>query len=146
MANGYQALRDGTLYSYLVNRHWSAAARDSYTYVNVADESIALPWPIPLGRAEISEADRLHPRLADVTPMAPRATVVVGATGQLGRALMTALPDATGLARPGFDLSDDRSIDAVDWSQVGLIINAAAHTDVDGPRHPRGDATAGRST
>jgi len=131
VANGYQTLRDGTLYSYLVNRHWSAAARDSYTYVNLADETIAIAWPIPLEEAEVSEADRLHPRLPDVTPMAPRPTVVVGANGQLGRALMTALPDAVGLARPGFDLGDERCLDSVDWTQVGLIINAAAHTDVD---------------
>lgn len=138
VANGYQALADGTIYSYLVNRHWSPEARDRYTYVNVADETLALPWPIPLERAELSEADRAHPRLADITPMPPRATVVVGANGQLGRALLRALPGAVGLARPTFDLLDEATLESVDWGQVGLIVNAAGYTDVDRAETPGG--------
>jgi dTDP-4-dehydrorhamnose 3,5-epimerase len=70
--------------------------------------------------------------------MAPKKTVVVGANGQLGRALMALLPDAVGLARPGFDLADEASLDAVAWSQVGLIVNAAAYTAVDAAETEQG--------
>ena len=44
------------------------AAKESYTFVNLADETLAINWPIPLEQAELSEADKTHPRLADVTP------------------------------------------------------------------------------
>ena len=131
VANGYQALEPDTVYSYLVNDHWSPAARDSYTYLNLADETAAIEWPIPLAQAEISAADQAHPRLADVTPMAPKRTVVVGASGQLGQALLRTFPDATPLRRPEFDLTDPTTVAAVPWSQVGLIINASAYTAVD---------------
>ncbi len=99
VANGYQALEADTTYSYLVNDHWSPAARESYTYLNLADETAAIAWPIPLSEAIVSAADLAHPRLADVTPMAPRRTVITGATGQLGRALQAVLPDAVALGR-----------------------------------------------
>lgn len=131
VANGYQALAPDTVYSYLVNEHWSPHARGSYTYLNLADETVAIDWPIPLSQAEISAADAAHPRLADVTPMAPKRTVVVGCKGQLGRALTALLPDALGLDLPEFDLRDPGSLAAVPWGQVGTIINAAAYTAVD---------------
>ncbi|SHJ87418.1 dTDP-4-dehydrorhamnose 3,5-epimerase [Tessaracoccus bendigoensis DSM 12906] len=131
VANGYQALAPDTVYSYLVNEHWTPEARDSYTYLNLADPTIAIPWPISLLQAEVSDADREHPSLCDVTPMAPRSIVVVGANGQLGRALMAMLPDAVGLTRPDFDLSDAETLDTVRWGDVGLIVNAAAYTAVD---------------
>ena len=53
VGNAFQTLEDETAYSYLVNDHWSPAARDSYTFVNLADETLAIDWPIPLddGRA-----------------------------------------------------------------------------------------------
>ncbi|MFT4296494.1 MAG: bifunctional dTDP-4-dehydrorhamnose 3,5-epimerase family protein/NAD(P)-dependent oxidoreductase [Micropruina sp.] len=138
VANGYQALQAGTVYSYLVNDHWSPQARSSYTYLNLADETVAIPWPIPLEQAEISAADAAHPRLAEVTPMAPKRTVVVGAGGQLGRALVDLLPDALPLRRPEFDLTDPATLDAVPWSQVGLIVNASAYTAVDAAETEQG--------
>ena len=131
VANGYQALAPDTVYSYLVNEHWSPDARGSYTYLNLADETVAIDWPIPLAQAEISAADAAHPRLADVTPMAPKRTVVVGCKGQLGRALTALLPGSLGLDLPEFDLRDPAAIASVPWGQVGTIINAAAYTSVD---------------
>ncbi|GAA0336130.1 sugar nucleotide-binding protein [Micropruina glycogenica] len=131
VANGYQALAPDTVYSYLVNEHWSPDARGSYTYLNLADETVAIDWPIPLSQAEISAADAAHPRLADVTPMAPKRTVVVGCKGQLGRALTALLPGSLGLDLPEFDLRDPAAIASVPWGQVGTIINAAAYTSVD---------------
>ena len=131
VANGYQALEDGTAYTYLVNDHWSPEARASYTYLNLADETAAIAWPIPLSEAEISDADKAHPRLADVVPMKPARTVVLGAKGQLGQSLMAILPDATGIDRDELDLSDSEAVQAVNWNGVGTIINAAAYTAVD---------------
>jgi dTDP-4-dehydrorhamnose 3,5-epimerase-like enzyme len=63
VGNAFQTLVGGTAYSYLVNDHWSAAARESYTFVNLADDDLAISWPIPLAQAELSPADRGHPRL-----------------------------------------------------------------------------------
>jgi dTDP-4-dehydrorhamnose 3,5-epimerase len=103
VGNGYQALADGTTYTYLVNEHWSAAAKSSYTFANLADPQIGIDWPIPLERAELSEADKHHPALADVTPFKPARTVVIGSNGQLGNSLRPLLPDAD---FPGMDEID----------------------------------------
>ena len=48
--------------------------------------------------------------------MAAKRTVVVGAKGQLGRALTALLPDALGLDLPEFDLRDP---DAIGGRAVG---------------------------
>jgi len=140
VANGYQALQDDTVYSYLVNDHWSPDARSQYTYVNVADETADIPWPIPLDRATISDADAAHPRLADVVPMKPRRTLIVGAKGQLGLALQALLPDADAIDVDELDLTDDAAVAAFGWSRYGTIINAAAYTAVDRAETPEGRA------
>src|SRR5690606_28351009 len=92
VGNSYQTLVADVDYSYLVNDHWSPEA--TYTMLNLADESVAIDWPIPLERAEISDKDRAHPRLDEVVPVLPRRTLVLGAGGQLGRALARRFPDA----------------------------------------------------
>src|SRR5699024_9118611 len=61
VANGFQALEDNTAYSYLVSDHWSPDA--DYTAVNLD----LISWP--LTPTEISDKDRNHPQLVDVTPM-----------------------------------------------------------------------------
>ncbi|MGV8846986.1 sugar nucleotide-binding protein [Tessaracoccus sp.] len=131
VANSYQVLVDATAYSYLVNDHWSAEKLSDYAYLNLADETLAIRWPIPLTEATLSTADLTHPRLADVKPVQGRGTVVIASNGQLGRALMARIPGAVGLQRPTFDLSDPGSLASVDWSRIGTIINAAAYTAVD---------------
>lgn len=128
VGNAYQTLEDGTTYSYLVNEHWSPAARSEYTYLNLADETVAIPWPVPLDRATVSEADRLHPRLAEVSPFAAPRTLVLGAGGQLGRALAQALPGARAVTRKELDLS---ALDEWDWRGYDVVVNAAAYTAVD---------------
>jgi dTDP-4-dehydrorhamnose 3,5-epimerase len=142
VGNAFQTLEDETAYSYLVNDHWSPVAKDSYTFVNLADEILAIDWPIPLDQAELSAADQAHPRLADVTPMAPRPTLIIGANGQLGRALSAALPDAVAVGRNELDLADPRSLAAFDFSPYAVIINAAAHTKVDAAETPEGRPAA----
>ncbi|KQT92245.1 dTDP-4-dehydrorhamnose reductase [Marmoricola sp. Leaf446] len=137
VGNAYQTLEPATAYSYLVNAHWSAAARASYTFLNVADETAAVPWPIPLDRAELSQADLAHPRLAEVRPFPARRSVVLGAGGQVGRALAALLPDAVALTRTDLDLTGDLD-EAYDWDTVDVVYNAAAHTGVDAAETPEG--------
>ncbi len=138
VANSYQTLADDTVYSYLVNDHWSEQARSSYSYLNLADETVAVAWPIPLSAAVISEADSAHPRLAEARPVPAKQTVIIGAGGQLGRALRALLPAAVGLDLPDFDVTAAETVAAYPWSQVGVIINAAAYTAVDAAETPEG--------
>lgn len=138
VANSFQTLEDGTAYTYLVNDHWSPDAK--YTNVNLLDKTIAIPWPLPL--AEVSDKDKAHPQLADVTPVPAKRTVIIGADGQLGRALCALLPDALALTRAELDLTDPSSYDAVPWRDVDTVINAAAYTNVDGAETPEGRKSA----
>ena len=142
VANGFQTLEPATSYSYLVNAHWSAERKKDYTFVNLADPTLAIAWPIPLEQAERSQADRDHPVLADVAPMRARPTLIVGAGGQLGRALAEAMPDAVAWTRAELDLADPAAVAAVDWGRFGAVVNAAAHTAVDAAETPQGRAAA----
>nr|WP_183341098.1 bifunctional dTDP-4-dehydrorhamnose 3,5-epimerase family protein/NAD(P)-dependent oxidoreductase [Microlunatus antarcticus] len=142
VGNAFQTLEDATAYSYLVNDHWSAAAKDSYTFLNLADETVDIAWPIPLADAELSDADRHHPRLAQVTPMPPRPMLVVGAHGQLGRALTAAFPGAVAVGRDVLDLADPASVAAFDLAPYGVVVNAAAYTAVDAAETPDGRTSA----
>lgn len=142
VANAYQTLEPNTAYSYLVNAHWSPDA--SYTFVNMADETVAINWPIPLDQAIVSDKDKGHPRLDAVTPIAAKQprVLVTGAGGQLGRALMAQLPQAgfiaTGVDLAELNIGDSAAVDAFDWSRVDVIINAAAWTNVDGAETAEG--------
>jgi len=138
VGNAFQTLADETVYSYLVNDHWSLAAKDSYTFCNLADETLAIAWPIPLAQAELSEADKNHSRLVDVTPMRQPKRLVIGAGGQLGRALLAAWPGATGLGMEDLDLTDAAAVAALDLSGYGVVVNAAAYTAVDAAETDRG--------
>lgn len=132
VGNSYQTLEPDTAYTYLVNDHWSPDA--SYSFLNLADESAAIAWPIPLSDVEISEKDLAHPRLADVTPIAARKILVVGAGGQLGTALretFAAAPNVEWTTRADFDLGADDLHSARRWRDYDTIINAAAYTAVD---------------
>lgn len=60
-----------------------------------------------------------------------KETIIIGAHGQLGRALANVFRDAEQVDRDTFDMSDPSITDARDWSKYGLILNAAAYTAVD---------------
>ncbi|MBC7639066.1 MAG: sugar nucleotide-binding protein, partial [Rhodoferax sp.] len=113
-----------------------------------ADPTAAIDWPIPLAEAEISDKDRTNPALGDVTPMAPRTTLVVGARGQLGRALVAAIPGAVGVDLPGtgadhgLDVTDLAAVDAWPWHEHDVVVNAAAYTAVDAAETPEGRVAA----
>jgi dTDP-4-dehydrorhamnose reductase len=136
VGNSYQTLDPDTAYTYLVNDHWSADAE--YTFLNLADETVAIDWPIPLDQVEISAKDMAHPRLADVTPMPPRRTLVLGGNGQLGRALRAVLPDAEFTTRADFDVTDPAAFSSRHWKDYDVVINAAAYTAVDLAETPQG--------
>lgn len=137
VANAFQTLEEHTVYSYLVTEHWSSNATGNYLYVNLADPDVGMDWPIDLDRAIVSEKDRNHPHLADISPLPAKKTLILGANGQLGRALRLALPDALALGRSEFDLNQVTS-DSLDWSQFQTVINAAAYTQVDAAETPEG--------
>ena len=144
VGNSFQALEDGTAYTYLVDAHWSLELKKTYTFVNLADPQLGIEWPIPLSEATISEADRHHPMLADVVPMAPRRTLVTGCNGQLGRAVRT-LAEERGLLGAfdfcdidTFDMSDPEAYGQYDWDLYGTVINCGAYTAVDRAETPEG--------
>ncbi|MGH3690512.1 MAG: sugar nucleotide-binding protein [Microbacterium sp.] len=143
VGNSYQTLEPDTAYVYLVNDHWSADAE--YSFLNLADETAAVQWPIPLTEVEISAKDLAHPRLADVAPITAKKTLVIGANGQLGRALRACLGDAAEyeyVGREEFDLADPSFVSSRRWRDYATIINAAAYTAVDLAETPEGRADA----
>ncbi|MEV4774281.1 bifunctional dTDP-4-dehydrorhamnose 3,5-epimerase family protein/NAD(P)-dependent oxidoreductase [Microbacterium sp. LWH12-1.2] len=143
VGNSYQTLEANTAYTYLVNDHWSADA--AYSNLNLADETAAIAWPIPLADVEISAKDVAHPRLADITPVPPQKTLIIGANGQLGLALRELFGDAARYeyaARDSLDLADSAFASARRWRDYDTIINAAAYTAVDDAETPDGRATA----
>ena len=145
VGNAFQALEDGTVYTYLVNAHWSPELKRTYTFVNLADPTLGIEWPIPLDACELSEADKHHPYLADALPMAPRRTLVCGCNGQLGRAVR-AMAEERGLVGfdycdiDTFDLGDPAAYEGIDWSLYGTVINCGAYTAVDRAETPEGRA------
>ncbi|SDH48911.1 sugar nucleotide-binding protein [Microbacterium pygmaeum] len=139
VGNSYQTLDPDTAYTYLVNDHWSPEA--TYTFLNLADETAAIDWPISLDSVEISPKDLAHPRLSDVEPMPPRKTLVLGAAGQLGRALRAEWGESAAIeyaTREDFDLTADDLASKRRWRDYGAVINAAAYTAVDLAETPAG--------
>jgi dTDP-4-dehydrorhamnose reductase len=140
VGNSYQTLEDGVAYTYLVNDHWRPGT--SYPALHLGDETAAIPWPIPLDQCEISEKDLANPRLDAVTPMAPKKTLIIGALGQLGRALAQVFPRADQVDHAELDLTDAAAVAAWPWHAYGLVLNAAAYTAVDAAETPEGRRAA----
>jgi dTDP-4-dehydrorhamnose 3,5-epimerase len=136
VGNAFQTLSDGLVYNYLVNDHWNTAAQ--YAGVNVADPALAIDWPIPLGDSIVSEKDLALPGLNAVAPILPPKTLILGANGQLGRALRQVFPDAAGVDIDTLDLGDPAQFDAWNWGEYQVVINAAAWTAVDAAETPEG--------
>ncbi len=67
---------------------------------------------------------------------------MLGAGGQVGRALAEALPEATALTRAEFDIA---AVGKPDWSGFDVVVNAAAYTDVDGAETVDGRVAAWRA-
>ena len=63
---------------------------------------------------------------------------IVGANGQLGTALRMIYPNAQSADIAELDITNRESVDAYNWSNIDIIINAAAYTNVDGAETPEG--------
>lgn len=149
VGNAYQTLDPQTAYTYLVNDHWSPGV--GYTFLNLADETVAIDWPIPLDSVAISEKDKHHPRLGDVVPMPRKKILVTGADGQLGRALRSLFGEHPWIeytTRDTLELTPPGVTAARRWRDYATIINAAAYTKVDTAETPQGrlDAWAANVT
>ena len=143
VGNSFQTLEPNTVYCYLVNEHYSAEV--VYPSVHPADPAVGIDWPIPLEHAELSAKDSAQGSLAEVEPIAPRKILVLGAAGQLGRALRTAYADAEHVEfaeRADLDIASEEVEHARPWRDYDTIINAAAYTAVDSAETAEGRAAA----
>lgn len=140
VGNAFQALEDNTIYTYLVNDHWSAEA--PYTFLNLADDTVNIPWPIELSKAELSDKDRRHPSLADVVPMKPKKTLITGAQTKIGRALVELFPEAETTTRDDLDITSDDLATLRPWRQYDTIINASEYSEVDEAETAAGEERA----
>ncbi len=146
VGNSYQTLEDATAYTYLVNEHWRPGI--SYPALALDDATVAIEWPIPLAEAIISEKDQNNPALDPGTAIAPKKVLVVGALGQLGRALHAAHPDAVrvdlfaGEGVTALDLTDGEAVAAWPWHEYAVVLNAAAYTAVDAAETAEGRVSA----
>ena len=68
--------------------------------------------------------------------------LILGANGQVGIALRNQYPNAKYADSDELDITDKSAVDAYDWSQIDVIINAAAYTNVDGAETPEGKQAA----
>ncbi|MEK7153110.1 MAG: NAD(P)-dependent oxidoreductase [Patescibacteria group bacterium] len=68
--------------------------------------------------------------------------LILGALGQLGKALHARFPNAVATDRDELDITNWDSIESFDWSKIDVIFNAAAFTNVDGAETPEGREAA----
>ena len=128
VANGYQSIEPNTVYTYLVDGHWSPAT--PYPAVNPFDSELDIPWPIPEERSEISEKDKHNPHLSGELAIQNPVPLIFGSSGQVGKELRLAFPNS---------ILGDRSNtheSAFDAQRYSAIINAAAFTRVDAAEEP----------
>lgn len=63
VANSFQTLEPETYYLYSVDAHWCAESYEKYCFVNLADSTLNIPWPIDLSVSLMSDRDKEHPTL-----------------------------------------------------------------------------------
>jgi dTDP-4-dehydrorhamnose 3,5-epimerase len=67
IANGYQTLEENSIYTYLVNDHWSPDVK--YVSLNLFDPILSIDWPTPKQNAIFSKKDQLSPMFSEIEPM-----------------------------------------------------------------------------
>ena len=67
---------------------------------------------------------------------------IIGANGQLGLALQRQYPNAKSADIDTLDITDLESVESFDWSNIDIILNAAAFTNVDGAETEEGRVTS----
>ncbi len=70
--------------------------------------------------------------------------LILGANGQLGTALRERYPKAKAIDATILDVSSREAVLAFDWSDVAVILNAAAYTNVDNAETAEGRITSWR--
>ena len=68
--------------------------------------------------------------------------LILGANGQLGKALQAKYPKAHAVDSDKLDITDQQALKNFDWSATKTIINAAGYTNVDGAETADGRALA----
>lgn len=66
--------------------------------------------------------------------------LIIGAYGQLGKALQARFPKAHAVDRDGLDITNWEALQSFDWANVEVILNAAAYTNVDQAETAQGRA------
>lgn len=70
------------------------------------------------------------------------AFLILGANGQLGKALQAQYPDAQTADSQKLDIANEDSVNSFDWKGIRVVLNAAAYTNVDGAESPEGRVDA----
>ena len=68
--------------------------------------------------------------------------LIIGANGQLAKALQQQYPKARVVGSRELDISDQSAAGAFDWAGTEVILNAGAYTNVDGAETPEGREAA----
>lgn len=68
--------------------------------------------------------------------------IIIGANGQLGRALQGKYTGAKTVDSGTLDITSYEAVTGFDWSGIKYALNAAAYTDVDGAETPEGRVAA----
>jgi dTDP-4-dehydrorhamnose 3,5-epimerase/reductase len=74
--------------------------------------------------------------------MKDETILIIGAKGQLGKALKLKYPGATAVDSDVLDITDQMALKIFEWFSVKIIINAAAYTNVDGAETDEGRIAA----
>jgi dTDP-4-dehydrorhamnose 3,5-epimerase len=68
--------------------------------------------------------------------------LIVGANGQLATALREKFPQARVVGSSELNIADSQAVAGFDWSNITVILNAAAYTNVDEAQSPEGRVAA----
>jgi dTDP-4-dehydrorhamnose 3,5-epimerase len=74
--------------------------------------------------------------------MDEKSILIIGANGQLGKALQARYPAAKAVDSNDLDISDQSKVEAFNWDHIKVVLNAAAYTNVDGAETPEGRVSA----
>jgi dTDP-4-dehydrorhamnose reductase len=74
--------------------------------------------------------------------MDQKSILIIGANGQLGKALQIKYPDAQKSDLQTLDISNAEQVASYDWSNTHVVLNSAAYTNVDGAETAEGRISA----
>ena len=141
VGNSYQALEDGTAYTYLVNDHWRPGV--TYPALHLGDETGGHPVADPARRGGDLRQGPAQPRARPTSPRwrRRRRSSWAPAASSAGRS-SAALPGAEGVTRATLDVTDAAAVAAWPWHEYAVVLNAAAYTAVDAAETPEGRRAA----